>query len=767
MALLERIGRYEVRAEIGHGGMSTIYAARDPVFNRDVAIKVLPAELLHDPTFRTRFEREARTIASLEHPSIVPVYDFGEHHGQPYLVMRLMSGGSLSERVKKGPMSLAETARIVSRIAPALDQAHRSGIVHRDLKPANILFDQNGEPYVVDFGIAKLSESGATLTGSGIIGTPAYMSPEQARGESDIDGRSDIYSLGVTVFEMLAGRVPYESDAVMGQMVKHIVAPLPNILDLRADLPQDVQTIMIHALAKRKFARYATAGEMAKALTAVAEGKPLPTDDGASTPSAMTGNTMDLGVEASGQERRVTPQPKKTPTPPPRKTPTPTRPVPPTSTYVSQKETAPAKKRSLILWGLLALVLVAAASIGVVLAWPFLNQGQEKRTATPVAQFIATTTEITTPAVAVLPTLTLTSYPKESPTQAFTSPPSMTRTATSLPTQTEIAIMLPTATLTPALSPTATITPTAVAPVISGVDKIAFVKENNIWIANVDGTDIQKLTTTGGTKSSLQWTPDGQAVNYIQGKCAHSVNIHTGAINTLICPNWADYIASFQISPDGKYVALSLNDGVYILPYDLDPLNQITRQEELQSAQTCTSYTETPTKAVLWSKDSASVAVVIVGSSLGRQEEMVRVLSVATCRTPVFMDEFPGVRFTPNGYAAKPVIASFGWDGKFVFAMNVDVTDTYGDMWQYNINTKTAKKINVIGNLCCFRDFRWSPDGKFIIFAYEDNRYLKEVQLYFTDFGTLGTGAELLPIPFPEGFFGPREKPQPALRPAQ
>ena len=146
---------------------------------------------------------------------------------------------------------------------------------------------------------------------------------------------------------------------------------------------------------------------------------------------------------------------------------------------------------------------------------------------------------------------------------------------------------------------------------------------------------------------------------------------------------------------------------------------------------------------------------------------MIRVLDVGTCgRAPVFMDVFPGERFTPNGYAAKPVIASFGWDGEFVFAMNVDITDTYGDMWQYNINTKTAKKINVIGNLCCFRDFRWSPDGKFIIFAYEDNRYLKEVQMYYADFGTLGTGAELLPIPFPEGFFASREKPQPALRPA-
>jgi WD40 repeat protein len=384
-----------------------------------------------------------------------------------------------------------------------------------------------------------------------------------------------------------------------------------------------------------------------------------------------------------------------------------------------------------------------------------------------VAQLIATTNKTTTPAVAILPTLTLTSYPKESPTQTFTSLPSMTRTATSLPTKTEMAILLPTATLTPALSPTATITPTAAAPVIGGADKIAFVKENNIWIANVDGTDIQQLTTTGGTKSSLQWTPDGQAVNYIQGKCAHSVNIHTGATTTLICPNWADYIAGFQISPDSKYVALSLNDGVYILPYDLNALNQIKRQDQLQSAQTCTSYAA-PTKLVLWSKDSASVAVVIVGSSLGRQEEMIRVLDVGTCgRAPVFMDVFPGERFTPNGYAAKPVIASFGWDGEWVFAMNVDITDTYGDMWQYNINTKTAKKINVIGNLCCFRDFRWSPDGKFIIFAYEDNRYLKEVLLYYANFGTLGTGEELLPIPFPEGFFPSREKTQPALRPAQ
>jgi len=199
----EKIGRYEIRSELGRGGMATVYQGYDPRFEREVAVKVLPPELLHaDPQFKLRFEREAKIIAQLEHSSIVPVYDVGDEEGQPYFVMRYMNGGSLSERIKARIMTVEEATKILAQIAPGMDEAHSKGIVHRDLKPSNILFDSRGTPYISDFGIAKLSQAQvSSVTGSAIIGTPAYMAPEQASGEA-VDGRSDIYALGIILYEM-------------------------------------------------------------------------------------------------------------------------------------------------------------------------------------------------------------------------------------------------------------------------------------------------------------------------------------------------------------------------------------------------------------------------------------------------------------------------------------------------------------------------------------------------------------------------------------
>jgi serine/threonine-protein kinase len=155
----EKIGRYEIKGELGRGGMATVYRAHDPRFEREVALKVLPREMLHDSQFRVRFEREAKTVAMLEHQAIVPVYDVGEEDGQPYFVMRYMTGGSLSDRMKQGPIDFRETTRILSRIASALDEAHAKKIIHRDLKPGNILFDSHNDPYISDFGIAKFTIS--------------------------------------------------------------------------------------------------------------------------------------------------------------------------------------------------------------------------------------------------------------------------------------------------------------------------------------------------------------------------------------------------------------------------------------------------------------------------------------------------------------------------------------------------------------------------------------------------------------------------------
>jgi serine/threonine protein kinase len=305
MPIPTKFGRYEIKAELGRGGMATVYHGFDPRFDREVAIKVLPREMLHDPQFRSRFERELKIVAALEHPSIVPVYDVGEEEGQPYFVMRYMNGGSLSGEIEKGRFSIEDVARIVEKIAQGLAYAHKKGIIHRDLKPDNILFDNTGTPFISDFGVAKLAESGSNLTGSGIIGTPAYMSPEQAQGV-DIDGRSDVYGLGVIVYQMLSGQQPYSADTPMGVVIKHITDPVPEILKVLPSLPSDVDQIIKKALAKDRKDRYETPLELAKALNLAAFGKegevtigantgvrtgqyPAPTNKGSSSSRNMTG----------------------------------------------------------------------------------------------------------------------------------------------------------------------------------------------------------------------------------------------------------------------------------------------------------------------------------------------------------------------------------------------------------------------------------------------------------------------------------------------
>ena len=265
------IGRYEIEKELGRGGMATVFLARDPLIGRDVAVKVLPREFLHDPSFRGRFEREARTIAMLEHPAIVPIYDFGEQDGQPFLVMRFMKGGTLADRLRDGRLTVDESAAILKRIGAALDHAHNHGVIHRDLKPGNILFDEYGLAFLSDFGIVKLAQETVTFTGDSIVGTPAYMSPEQVHGNKAIDGRSDIYTLGLILFEMLTGEMPFRADTPAKIMMAHVLNPAPRILEVRPDLPQNCEAIISKALAKEPEDRYQTGAELAEAVHKTAE----------------------------------------------------------------------------------------------------------------------------------------------------------------------------------------------------------------------------------------------------------------------------------------------------------------------------------------------------------------------------------------------------------------------------------------------------------------------------------------------------------------
>lgn len=277
------LGQYHVVEQIGKGGMATVFRATQASMKRDVAIKVLPRTLTHEDTFLERFYREVEIIASLQHPHILPVYDFGEFDGLPYIVMAYMSGGTLGDLITDGAMEPSLVRRITREMADALDYAHRKGIIHRDFKPGNVLLDEQGNTYLSDFGLAKVSASTMKITGAGVLGTPTYMSPEQSE-PGDLTPAADVYALGVTVFQMLTGNVPYDAPSPLGVLMAHVTQPVPDIRRQRPELPPAVQPMIEKAMAKAPQDRYQTPGALAVALadalvTAEANAAPLDIGD--------------------------------------------------------------------------------------------------------------------------------------------------------------------------------------------------------------------------------------------------------------------------------------------------------------------------------------------------------------------------------------------------------------------------------------------------------------------------------------------------------
>lgn len=264
----KQLGPYQVVASLGEGGMAAVYKAYQPGMERYVALKILPRHFASDPLFVGRFEQEAKVLAKLQHPHILPVFDFGQADGYTYIVMPFLQSGDLTDLLRGSALSLAQIRRIISQVGDALDYAHAHGLIHRDVKPSNVLLDERGNCLLTDFGIAKMLESSSKLTATGgIIGTPAYMSPEQGLGEK-VDGRSDIYALGIMLYEMATGRVPYQAETPMAIMIKHLNDPLPPPRRLNPALPEAIERVILKALAKQPQDRYATAGEMVRALQA-------------------------------------------------------------------------------------------------------------------------------------------------------------------------------------------------------------------------------------------------------------------------------------------------------------------------------------------------------------------------------------------------------------------------------------------------------------------------------------------------------------------
>ena len=259
------LGAYRIMERIGRGGMATVFRAYHPALDRFVAIKVLPDFFAEEPDYRERFQQEARSVARLKHPNILEIFDYGYDDGTAYLVLELVEGGTLADRVGK-PMELREVVRVLEPIGSAIDHAHAHGILHRDIKPSNILLQQDSTPVLADFGLAKMTGAAHRLTSSGtVMGTPEYMSPEQAADEP-VGPAADQYSLAVVAYEMLTGRVPFLGDTPAAVLLSHVTKAMPAARELRGELSAHVEDVLRRALAKRPEERYTSAAAFVAAL---------------------------------------------------------------------------------------------------------------------------------------------------------------------------------------------------------------------------------------------------------------------------------------------------------------------------------------------------------------------------------------------------------------------------------------------------------------------------------------------------------------------
>ena len=271
----QMLDHYRLIEAIGQGGMATVYRAQDTRSPREVAVKVLSSSVGGDRRFVRRFRREAGIATRLNHPHILPVLAYGEARGVVYLVMPLVRGQTLQDVLSKRSPGPADAGRWIGQVAAALDFAHRKGVIHRDVKPSNVLIDDHGRALLTDFGLARLVEGTGTLTGSMLMGTPAYVSPEQARGQP-VDARTDQYALGVILYQIAVGRLPFDADTPMGTVLMHIQQPVPRPRSLNPDLPPAVEAVILKALAKERSERFPSVAALGRAyqeaLSGVAPG---------------------------------------------------------------------------------------------------------------------------------------------------------------------------------------------------------------------------------------------------------------------------------------------------------------------------------------------------------------------------------------------------------------------------------------------------------------------------------------------------------------
>jgi serine/threonine protein kinase/uncharacterized protein YraI len=537
-----RLGPYEILEEIGKGGMATVYRAYQPSMDRDVAIKVIHLAIATDTLSRQRFEREARLIAKLEHPHLLPVYDYNGSHNPPYIVMRYLEGGTLKDIIaSQGVLPLSDIAHLTRQVAAALDYAHRQGVIHRDIKPTNILIDQDGNAFLMDFGIARMTERSEGLTQTGFaVGTPSYMSPEQGMGEPNVTPQADIYSLGVMVFQMASGQLPYTAETPMAIVLRHINDAIPKASEFNKALPPAFDMLIARAMAKKPEDRYQTATELADELTAIANetdlarpnvlrkaaqenidslrrrreekraSQEVTVGDLAATRGLISTQAPipdDGATLITPTDQRAVPPSTRVSAAPPPKTETPLQ--TPSATPIAIP--APGGGRRITMFVLIGAVVILAV-VAVALIGQLTTDGaaQQTQTAVALAAISASETDAVTPTLEPSPSAEMTTIPTESGAASIdpTDPP--TETSTSVPPATQ--------------TPTETLTETPSTPIAQALRPLILRAGPGLDYARVGELVESQQVDIIGTTEDGSWfqvrLPDGEvawlASNFVQ-----------------------------------------------------------------------------------------------------------------------------------------------------------------------------------------------------------------------------------------------------------
>jgi serine/threonine protein kinase len=789
-------GRYQIQSMIGQGGMASVYKAYDQNLHRAVAIKVIHPHLSNNREFFRRFEEEATAIANLRHPNIIQVYDFSHEGDLYYMVMEFVMGETLQTRLERlnlagQRLSFADVITYVTDICEAAYSAHQRGMIHRDIKPSNIMLDTNGRAILMDFGIARIvGASHHTATGA-VLGSAMYMSPEQIQG-LQIDSRTDIYSIGVTLFEMLSGKPPFEADSAMTLMMMHVHDPVPDLHQLKSDIPIELIKITNKALMKNRDERYQSTNEIVSALrelpdhpikTQVMVSKPSPPlSDSNESAFIETGEMKDIGetiIESVGQavpvKEKIKAELPQTESISAQAQPTLTlqeqvvMPVGPktVSAGAPVPERMPTGHKKIQIWvPIFLMLLIAILGGGGYFSYTkfFMNGAIPTSFQSQIVEVGDLFTEAATleGTYQLIPTLL--------PTITQSQVPNSTQAQLPFPTLQPIL----TETTIPSLRSKKVHTTTPTPVVIGGADKIAFILGRNIWEANLDGSELTQLTNNKMEKTYLRWLPGGQALSYITGKCVESVTL-SGEVSKIACFDNVVSLDCFEVSPDGKQVAISLDSQIYLVPFDIEKLSQADSPLSLSSMATCANmapYTRNSVRFVRWSDDSKTWAVVSQTPYNDILFDIVAVFPIDICYSDSYAAyeiQFPPPHFTFPSYDQDPSIQDLAFDGNSIFVFHgISSNNGFGDLHSFKMDTfKFSAKINPINNTCCYRDVQFSPDGSYLVFAYQDISLGSEsvTRLYYIPFGSIGTGETYEPLPLPE-IINLNGWPQPALRPA-